>query len=126
MKSLKPAGTANLKPKVLATLDYVSPSDLRTSYLTGLFAAPTPEGSINVVGYVERKGFPEKAELTAAPDGTGGMMEDIGKMGWVREIHNSFLINIPAAEALIEVLQESIDEIKDRQKRISTDNNKRK
>lgn len=121
MKNPKLKTPSGTKPQVLATLDYVSSENLRTSYLTGLFAAPTPEGSINVVGYVERKGFPEQAVVMADPDGQGGLVEDSGRTGWVREIQSSFLIGIPAAKALIEVLQDTINELQDRKRRPSND-----
>lgn len=120
MKEPKSKTESNPKPRLLASIDYVSPDNLRTTYLTNLFAAHTPEGSINVVGYVERKDFPKRAIITELPqsEGGGSTMEDEGDTGWIREIQTSFLISVSAAEGLIEVLQEALENLEAREVRI--------
>lgn len=120
MDSAQPKKKISKVSKPSITIDYRPQEGLRTSYLSGMFAAPTPEGNINIAGYVERQSFPDKATVTVAKAGEGVEIEDVGGTGWVREIQSSFLISATVAEGLIEVLQEALEQIKNRNKKEET------
>lgn len=105
------------EPRVLATIRYAASDNLRTNFLTGVVTSTTPEGSVNLVGFVERKSFPDRAIITEVPEeqGGGGAITDEGGRDWVREIQTSFVISIETAENLIELLKDTVSSIKTRQ-----------
>ncbi len=104
-------------------IDYVPTEGLRTTYVSGTTAIPTPEGLINVLGFVERKSFPSRVTISPRPDEQGSRWREDAPSSWVRELQFSLLMDEDAVSDTIDVLQQSLDELKERRERLNSKEN---
>jgi len=93
---------------------YVSEPGLHQHIVHGVWGGVNPHGEIEVCFYDESDTLPKYTEQTIGADGAPGperMPPDDGARHIVRHIHTRVLLNYNTARAVLEWLEDRIDEM---------------
>jgi len=89
--------------------NFIKSPDFRTDYVSGIFGGITPHAQISMVHFIERAVLPTKIEYSVEP--STGSVNEIGresKLGIVREVQGSLIMDLHMAKSMVEWLNEKI------------------
>jgi hypothetical protein len=100
-------------------IQYTQPADLKTTLVSGAVSNLTPDMMLHIAFYAERRGFPDAATVTIAPDGTTSEEQEFTQ-SYVREIQYSALMDVKTAEYIISTIQFAVDTFKEATQRVKS------
>lgn len=92
---------------------YLKTSNYRTYHVDGAFGGLTPSGMLYMELFVQRAPTPKKIIYKLSEDGSlGDELGREGKIGIIREVESGLVMDVRAAESLVEWLSRKIEEAK--------------